>query len=376
MKAVETLRREGYDGALCLIGDEPCAPYQRPPLSKAFLKGETSMERLLLTSETYFAEHKVDTMFGRRVQAIDVNARAVDVGREQRLSYSKLLLATGSRARSLDIPGSGLEGVHSLRTIDDARQLSAAATSGAARIAIIGGGYIGLEVAASMRACRHDVTIIESADRFLKRVVCPEVSDFFEDLHQRNGVKILKGARPERILGERHVCGMELANGAIIACDIVLIGIGSIPETDIAAASGIVTDNGIKVDQSCRTSASDVYAAGDCTLFPSRRYGGFVRLESVQNAIDQGKAAAHAMLGGAISYDPVPWFWSDQYNVKLQIAGLSRGYERVEVERGEQPDSLVATYFRDGRMIGVDAVNQPRAYLKARRALEAENPSS
>ncbi len=371
MKAIETLRRAGYDGALYIIGDEPYAPYQRPPLSKAFLKGEMEQDRLFLTSAAYFTEYNVNTMFGRHVMSVDTAARTVETDDGQRLPYAKLLLATGSRARTLDIPGINLEGVYSLRTLDDTTRLSKAVTSlEKPRIVIIGGGYIGLEVAASMRARGHDVTIIEGADRILKRVVCPQISHFFEDLHQRHGVKILKDVMPLRLLGETHVSQIELNNGDSIPCDLVLVGIGSIPESNIATAAGIVTDNGIRVDEACQTSAPDVYAAGDCASFPSRRYGGFIRLESVQNAIDQGKAAAQAMLGESVKYDPVPWFWSDQYDVKLQIVGLSAGYDHVEIETGPKPESFAAIYFKDGKVICADAANHPRVYLKTRRTLE------
>ena len=374
LKAVEALRRAGYDGELLLIGDEPYAPYQRPPLSKAFLKGEMDQDRLLLTSEAYFAAHNVDTMFASRVISIDTTAKTIDIDTDrQRRRYSKLLLATGTRARKLDIPGIHLPGVYSLRTLDDTKYLASAVLSDNPQIAIVGGGYIGLEVAASMRAHGHRVTIVESADRLLNRVVCPQVSQFFEDLHRRYGVNIVKDTMPTRLLGEQQVAGIELANGDIVKCDIVLVGVGSVPDVDLAVAAGITTDNGIKVDPACQTSVPDVYAAGDCTSFPSHRYGRFIRLQSVQNAIDQGKAAAHAMLGEATSYDPLPWFWSDQYDVKLQIVGLSQGYDRVEIEPGKNAESFAVTYFKNEQPICVDAINYPRAYLQARRALETSS---
>ena len=373
LKAIETLRRAKYSGPLYLIGDEPHPPYQRPPLSKAFLKGEMEQERLLLTSESYFSEHGVTTVFGHKVISIDTGSRIAEIENGQRLCYSNLLLATGSRARIPDMPGIDLEGVYSLRTLDDTTRLSAAVSSGVAKIAIIGGGYVGLEVAASMRAQGHSVTIVEGADRLLKRVVCPEISNFFEDLHKRHGVTILKGTTPKRLRGETRVTAVELTNGDIVECDLVLIAVGSTPDVEFAAKAGLEIENGIKVDRLCRTSAPNVYAAGDCVSFPSDRYGRSIRLESVQNAIDQGKAAAHAMLGEAVSYDPVPWFWSDQYNVKLQIAGLSESYDRIEVEPGSQEESFAVKYFKDDRMLCVDAVNHPRAFLQTRRHLETES---
>jgi len=373
MTAIETLRRAGYDNRLCFIGCEPYIPYQRPPLSKSFLKGEMSQERLLITGDAYFAKYEVDTMFGRKVVSIDTDRQTTNLDDGRQISYSKLLLATGSVARAIDIPKANLDGIYSLRTLDDGKCLTAALSSCTAKVAIIGGGYVGLEVAASIRTQGHSVTIIESADRILKRVVCPQVSYFFECLHRSHGVTLLKGIMPVRFLGEKKVSGIELANGDVIPCDLVVVGIGNLPKTCLARNSHIETYNGISVNEACRTSAPHVYAAGDCASFPSRRYGRTIRLESVQNAIDQGKAAAHAMLGKAVLYDPVPWFWSDQYNVKLQIAGLSYGYDHAELKLGSHQESFSVTYFKNGEVICVDAANQPRTHVKARRAFESNS---
>lgn len=368
LKATETFRQLGYDGDLLLIGDEPSAPYQRPPLSKAFLKGELNQERLSLAGPDYFDNHNVETRFGDKVSSLDVQANVAVLSDGTRLPYSKLLLATGSRARTIPMPGIDLPGVCLLRTLEDTKRLAGAIGTDR-RIVIVGGGYIGLEVAASARALGHNVTVLEGADRVLQRVVCPEISQFFEDLHQRHGVDVRTGVRPTRILGEAQVSGIELAGGETINCDVVLVAVGGMADERIAQASGLATNNGVRVDEACRTSATNVFAAGDCALFPSKKYDRLIRLESVQNAIDQGKAAAQAMLGEEVRYDPVPWFWSDQYDVKLQIAGLSQGYDRVDVADGKTSNSFAVTYVKNDRTICVDAVNNPRAHMMARRDL-------
>ncbi|MFV0298639.1 MAG: NAD(P)/FAD-dependent oxidoreductase [Hyphomicrobiaceae bacterium] len=371
LKAVETLRQAGYDGALQLVGEEPHAPYQRPPLSKAFLKGAMSEDRLQLTHSDFFSDQNIETCFGSKVVRLDTGAHIAELDDGHSLRYSKALVATGSRPRPLPLPGSDLSGVHTLRTLNDTKYL-AETRSGKTSIAIIGGGYIGLEVAASMRVLGHEVTVIEGAQRVLERVVCPQVSQFFEDLHARNGVAIRKGILPTALTGDGHVTAVELADGQSIACNVVLIAIGGVPNVDLAASAGLPVDGGIHVDEACRTSAPDVFAAGDCAFFPSRRYGRHIRLESVQNAIDQGKAAARSMLGEVVSYDPVPWFWSDQFDAKLQIAGLSQGFDRVETCKGPRDESFSVTYFSQGRMICVDAVNFPRAHMLARRQLAGD----
>ncbi|MEN2494632.1 MAG: Dicamba O-demethylase 1, ferredoxin reductase component [Hyphomicrobiaceae bacterium hypho_1] len=370
VKSIETIRRLGFRQEIILIGDENYLPYHRPPLSKGFLKGDVNQESLFITNQSFFDERNVKTIFGTRAVYIDSDKHIIGLKNGQQLSYSKLLLALGSRPRNLEIPGINLKGICSIRTIDDVKSFLGSLKIGNLRIVIIGGGYTGLEVASSMRICGHQVTLIESKESVLKRVVCQQVSDFFESLHERHGVSILKKIVPKQFLGEKSVSAIELSNGKVIECDIVVVCIGNIPEVELAVSAGIEIDNGIKVDPTCQTSAEDIYAAGDCASFLSQRYGRVIRLESVQNAVDQGKAAAQAILGETMHYDPIPWFWSDQYNTRLQIAGISDDYDYFETERGKRAQSFSVTYFKKGHLICVESVNDARAYLKGRRTLE------
>ena len=369
-KAIETLRHSGYHDQLIFIGDEQYIPYQRPPLSKAFLRGDIAEHSMKLTSPVFFDDFEIETLFSTKVTSMDANAHTIYLDNGERLHYSKLLLALGSRPRTLDIPGASLEGVHFLRTLDDAKFLSAELNSGDHTILIIGGGYTGLEVAASLRMRGHNITLIESSDRILSRVVSPSVSYFFEDLHNHHGVRILKCTIPTCFLGDQRISAVELSSGEIIECDTILVCIGNVPEVGLAISAGLEVGDGIRVNTFCQTSATDVFAAGDCASFPSWRYGRNIRLESVQNAIDQGKAASNAMLGKPTHYDPLPWFWSNQYNVRLQIAGLSNGYERMEIEKGKHPGRFSVQYFRAGQMICTDSINNTRAYMQARQSLE------
>ncbi|MDQ0315754.1 NAD(P)/FAD-dependent oxidoreductase [Amorphus orientalis] len=370
LKAVETLRASGYDGDLVFIGAEPHAPYQRPPLSKAFLKGEMTRDRLMLKPDRFFQEQRIETRFGEAVATIAPDRHQVTLAGGDRLAYSKLLLATGTRARRIPLEGADLAGVFHLRDLADVEWI-AANLDPSMRLAIVGAGYIGLEVAAALRVAGYEVTVLEGAERILRRVVCPEISAFFDGLHRDHGVDIRTSTLPVRIVGAERVEAVELADGTSLACDAVLLAVGAEPVTDLAGAARIACDNGILVDTACRTSAPDVFAAGDCAAFPSARYGRTIRLESVQNAIDQGKAAAQAMLGTPVAYDPLPWFWSDQYHVKLQIVGLSEGHSEAVIDGVPSDSGFSVTYLKNGAPIAVDAVNQPRAHMLARRSLAA-----
>jgi 3-phenylpropionate/trans-cinnamate dioxygenase ferredoxin reductase component len=367
VRAAETLRRLGFDGGVTLIGDEPHPPYQRPPLSKKFLKGEMSQEQLWLQGEGFFAQNAIELVTGVRAAAIDPRARRVSLTDGTQRDYHKLILATGSRARDLPVPGADLAGVHSLRGIADVLHLREA-VAGAGRVAIIGGGYIGLEVAAVLRELGKDVVVLEGEDRLLKRVMSPLMSEFFLALHQRHGVEVRLSERVVRLLGEGHVAAVELADGHRLAADLVLVAVGGRANDELAAEAGVACQDGVIVDAHC-IAAPDIYAAGDCARFPSRRYGRHVRLESVQNANDQARAAAQAIAGVPEIYDPVPWFWSDQYEVKLQIAGLAQGYDRHVSEGDPESGSFSVSYFAGERLLAVDAVNAPRAHMLARRAL-------
>ncbi|TPW28242.1 pyridine nucleotide-disulfide oxidoreductase [Martelella alba] len=369
MKAAETLRREGYDGEIILAGAEGLRPYQRPPLSKAYLKGELAEERLFLKPEDYFEKEAISFLPALAVTAIDPADHRATFADGSVRAYHKLLLATGTEARRIALPGLELEGVFTLRGMADIAPI-ADALAKAENIVIIGGGFIGMEFAAVAAGFGKSVTVIESAPRILMRSVATAVSNALQELHRQNGVRLLLGQGVAAIEGHGRAEAVALAGGARLSADLVLLAVGANPLTDIAAAAGLAVDNGIVVDQACRTRAPDIFAAGDCTIFPSARYGRMIRLESVQNASDQARAAALSMLGQTVNYDPVPWFWSDQYKARLQIAGLSEGYDRTESEAGE--DSLTLRYFRHDRLIAVDTINNPRAHMLARKTLAAE----
>lgn len=369
-KAAETLRQHGYSGGIILVGDEAHPPYQRPPLSKAYLKGELEAARLFLKADDYYSGAGIDLRLSTRVASIEPDSHTVTLADGQVIRYGKLLLATGTRARSLPLPGIDHEGVHTIRSIDDVDRI-AAILKPSMRVVIIGGGYIGLEVASALRMRGNVVTVVEGAERVMQRVVSPDLSAFFHKLHVDHGVDLIVGTGIEAIEGNGSVKTVLLADGSRVEADLVLVAVGAAPVTELAEDAGLAIDNGIAVDGQCRTSAPDVYAAGDCASFHSGRFGRTIRLESVQNAIDQGKHAAMAMLGEQPDYDPVPWFWSDQYDVKLQIAGLSQGYDRVEIEGNPDEKTFAVRYFRGDRLLCVDSVNMARAHMLARRELAA-----
>jgi 3-phenylpropionate/trans-cinnamate dioxygenase ferredoxin reductase subunit len=364
-QAAQTLRQLGYDGPLVLIGDEPHPPYQRPPLSKKFLAGEIAAEALWLRPSALYEKLGVDLALGRSVSEIDVPGHRLLFQSGESLAYSKLLLATGSRARALALAGANLPGVYGLRTIADVDRIRPNLQHGL-RLVVIGGGYIGLEVAAVAARRGLDVTVLEAAPRVLARVVAAPVSTFLTDLHRAEGVDIRLNAAVSGIEGTDRATAVRLADGTLIPADAMLLAVGGIAETGLAEAAGLAVDAGILVDTAGRTSAPDIFAAGDCTRFPSARFGRMIRLESVQNAIDQAKIAAAALLGGDVSYDPVPWFWSDQYDVKLQIAGLSDGADRTLVEGDPASGRFSVSYGRSGRLVAVDTINTPKVHMLAR----------
>jgi 3-phenylpropionate/trans-cinnamate dioxygenase ferredoxin reductase subunit len=373
MKAAETLRQKGYDGDIVMIGDEPSLPYQRPPLSKAYLKGEMDEERLFLRPQAYFETAAIELRWGTSAISIDPGSRTVELADGSHLPYSSLLLSTGTRARRIPLQGADLENVHSLRTIADVAAIRRSMET-ASDIVILGGGYIGMEFAAVAAKLGKTVSVVEARPRIMERSVAPEISDFFQSLHLENGVRLLLGQSVSHLAGTGSVSSVVLSDNTEIPADLVLLAVGAEPVTELARAAGLTIGNGITVDGFGRTSAETIYAAGDCTEFPSARYGRTIRLESVQNAIDQAKIAAGAILGEAVPYDPVPWFWSDQYDVKLQIAGLSGGYDRVETEGNPSSGSFALRYFQGTRLLAVDTVNAPRIHMLARRELQATPP--
>jgi len=366
-QAIASLRALGFPGRIVLIGEEPVPPYQRPPLSKKYLSGEWGLDRVLLKADAFYAEMKVETRLASRAEAIDRQAGRVRAGSES-FPYDKLLIATGSRVRRLACPGAELPGIHHLRTLSDVDAIRPALTAGA-RLAVIGGGYIGLEVAAVAKGLGCAVTVIEMGERCLNRVVAPQVSAFFETVHRQAGVEIAVNARVTACEGKGRLERIVCASGRAIEADVAVVGIGILPNQEIAQQAGLAVDNGIMVDEFALTSDPAIAAAGDCANFPSALYGRRIRLESVQNAIEQGKAAAAALAGRPARYHDVPWFWSDQYDLKLQIAGLNQGYDRVVVRGDMGARKFAAFYLKAGRLIAVDAVNAPAEYMTCLKQL-------
>lgn len=368
VQATQSVREQGFDGRITLVTEEATLPYQRPPLSKKFLAGDMDRERLLLKPETFYATREIDVMPDVRVTAIDPARRTVSIGTGESLEYSHLLLATGSSPRMLRVPGVGLEGIFYLRSLEDVERIRQEFSSGK-RLLVVGGGYIGLEVAAV--AVRHglDVTVLEAAERVMARSTCATVAGFFSDRHREAGVDLKLATGLTAFRGDRSVRQAETASGRRIDCDLVVIGIGIVPRTGLAQTAGLSIDNGIAVDPDCRSSLPGIFAAGDCTSHVHPWVGSRVRLESVQNAIEQGKAAAAAITGKSQPFVEVPWFWSDQYEFKLQIAGLAPDYEETVV-RGSLDDGRFSVYYlRRGRVMAVDSVNSPRDFFTARKRL-------
>ena len=368
-QAAQSLRQQQYSGAITLIGDEPSLPYQRPPLSKKYLAGELPRERLFIRPESFYVDRHVELVLGVHVEEIELGRRVLRLADGRTLDYDRLLLATGSRPRRLSLPGSDLRGIHYFRSIADADAVIASLTPNA-RVVLIGAGYIGLEVAAVLRQRGLIVTVLESVDRVMSRVVCPAVSAFYFRRHTAAGVDIRFGTKIRAFHGTNRVEAVEL-DGGRIACDGVIIGIGVVPNTELAATAGLACNDGIVVDEYARTADPHVLAAGDCTNHPHPVLGRRVRLESVQNAIHQAKVAAASLLGTPSAYSEVPWFWSDQYDLKLQIAGLAAGYDDVVIRGDPDGDSFAAYYLAGGRLIAVDAVNSPRDFIQGKKLVAA-----
>jgi 3-phenylpropionate/trans-cinnamate dioxygenase ferredoxin reductase subunit len=364
------LRGLGFAGGITLIGEEPALPYQRPPLSKKYLAGELGLDRLLVRAPSWYQEQRIEVMTDQRVLAIRPDAKSVTLSDGRQLAYDKLALTTGSRPRRLPAAiGGELGGVFTMRDLHDADGIAPHLRAGR-QMLIVGGGYIGLEAAAVAAGKGLQVTVIEMAERILQRVAASATSDYFRALHRRHGVDVREGTGLARLTGNAgQVSGAELSDGTRLTVDLVIVGIGVVPNDDLARAAGLAVDNGIVVDGQCRTSVQDIYAAGDCASFPW--HGQPTRLESVQNAVDQAEHAAAAMLGAVTPYDPAPWFWSDQYDVKLQIAGLNRGYDDVVLRPGKREFAQSVWYFRGDTLLAVDAMNDALAYGFGKKMLEA-----
>ena len=360
------LRALGYQGTVTLIGEEPYAPYQRPPLSKTYLLGEMALERLYLRPEEIYRDQNIELRLGTQVTAIDPVAQVISLGAET-LSYDQLALTTGSTPRLLpEAIGGRLKNVFAVRGLADVDAMRPAFERGG-HVLIIGGGYIGLEAAAVAAKRGLKVTLVEMADRILQRVACAQTSDYFRALHQSHGVTLLEGVGLSSLTGTDHVTAAILSNGTTLDIDFALVGVGIQPNTQLADAAGLTLNNGIETNALGQTSQSTIWAAGDCASFPYQ--GERIRLESVPNAIDQAEVVAANMLGAQKAYHATPWFWSDQYDVKLQIAGLNQGFENVVTRIGEAGRSH--WYYKAGQVLAVDAMNDPRAYMVAKRLIEA-----
>ncbi len=372
---VARLRKQGFDGSVTLIGDEPVPPYQRPPLSKAYLLGEMEVERLYLRPASFYAEQDITLRTGVRVDGIDVAAGTVTLSDGTALPYDHLAFTTGSVPRRLPPAiGGDLDGVFTVRTLADVDTMAPRFTTGA-RVLIVGGGYIGLEAAAVACKMGLKVTLIEMADRILRRVASAETSDYFRALHQSHGVTLREGVGLIRLLGDGQVSGAELDTGETLKADFVIVGVGITPATDLAEMAGVTLENGIRTDAYGRTSEPHIWAAGDCASFPWN--GAQIRLESVGNAIDQAECVADNIMGADLPYVAKPWFWSDQFDIKLQIAGLNAGYDTIVTRRaadgatGAHEGRVVSFwYFRGDTLLALDAMNDPRAYMVGKRLIE------
>jgi 3-phenylpropionate/trans-cinnamate dioxygenase ferredoxin reductase subunit len=370
---VTALRQASYSGRIVAVGDEAHLPYQRPPLSKAYLSGEATLDSLYLKSRSTYEKAQIEFLLGTRVDAIDRKSRRVVLSDGSSIEYTNLVLNTGGRARRLNVPGADraerLSNFGYVRRIDDIDRLRRHMQAGL-RLVIIGGGYIGLEVAALAIKRGMQVTVLEALPRVLARVTAPEISAFYERIHRAAGIDIRTGVEVtgfEFDLSKDVVSAVVCGDGTHVPADVVVAGIGLIPNTELAQSAGLAVENGIIVDEYARTSDPDIYAAGDCTNHPSVLYGRRVRLESVPNAVEQARTAAAALCGKQRPHNAVPWFWSDQYHLKLQMAGLSQGYDQLVVRGSTGNESFAAFYLQQGRVISADTVNRPQEFLIAKR---------
>jgi 3-phenylpropionate/trans-cinnamate dioxygenase ferredoxin reductase component len=368
-QAIQSLRMGGYTGELTLVGEEPVLPYQRPPLSKAYMKGEFAEERLYFKPAAWYADNKVELILSTRATAINRTDRKVDLEHGGHLEYDALIIATGSRPRALPIDGADLEHVYALRGLTDVERIRPQMVAGRS-IVIVGAGYIGLEAAAVAQQMGLKTTVLEMAPRVLARVTSPVMSEFYEAEHHRQGVEIRTETSLSKLEGkDGAVTSAMLGDGTKLDADIVLVGIGILPNEELAKEAGIACNNGILVDRDARTSDPRIFAAGDCASRPLVHFGRSGRLESVHNAIEQGKLAAAAILGKPRPNEDCPWFWSDQYDLKLQIAGLSAGYDEIVVRGSPEDRKFAAFYLKNGTLIAVDAINSPPEFLASKKLI-------
>jgi len=371
VQAALSLRQGAFTGTIGIIGAEEHLPYERPPLSKSFLRGEAEVDEFLFRSHDYWAKNGIELVLGRVVETVDHEAHEVLTEDGHRVTYQHLIWAAGGRARTLSLPGADLDGVFSLRTyLDAARLRDKLATSRQA--VIIGGGYIGLEAAAAFAERGVGVTVIEVQERLLARVTCAEVSGFYANLHRGHGTRILLSSGVERILGsDGAVVGVELSDGTKLDADFVIIGVGLIPNVEPLSAAGIHVTNGVDVDAECRTSALDVYAIGDCANMENPFAGGNrVRLESVPNSVEQGKIVANTILSVPTAVTAAPWFWSHQFDVKLQTVGLQGGHDETVLRGDPATGKFSVVYLRDGRVIALDCINSVADFAQGKQLVQ------
>ncbi len=365
-QAAVALRQEKFAGTIAIIAAEPELPYERPPLSKEYLSGDKSFERLLIRPAAFWAERGVDFLLGERVVAVDAEAKSVTTEKDRVVGYGELIWATGGEPRRLTCDGHDLRGVHAIRTRADVDRLLTELPT-AERIVVVGGGYIGLEAAAALIKFGKEVTLVETLDRVLARVAGAALSRFFEEAHRAHGVRLLLSSGVTCIEGDGAVTGVRLADGELLAADIVIVGIGITPAVEPLAVAGAATGNGVLVDAQCRTTLLHVFAIGDCAAHENRFAGGAtIRLESVQNANDQAVVAARTIVCRPTAYDAVPWFWSNQYDLKLQTVGVSSGFDTAVMRGDPATRSFSIIYLRDGRVIAIDAVNAIKDYVQGR----------
>ena len=363
-----SLKQKKFSGKITLIGNENLYPYQRPPLSKAYLKDEIERDRLFIKQPSFYDDIDIDFTLNQEVVKVDTERKSVQT-HDDEFHFKKLVLATGSRPRKIDIDGSDLGNIFYLRNIRDAENIKCAMKKSESLV-IVGAGYIGLEVAATAIRYGLTVTVLEKEDRVMNRVVSKDVSRFFQSEHEDKGVRFLFNQNINYFSGENgNVAKVHLSSNETIQSDLVLVGAGGVPNIEIADNTKIEIDNGIKVDSACRTNVKDIYAIGDCTNHWNNIYQRYIRLESVQNAIDQAKVVAENISSGDISYDSVPWFWSDQYDIKLQIAGVSQNFDEVIIRGNASEKSFSCLYLKNRTLIAVDAINRPRDFIYSKNLI-------
>lgn len=364
-----TLRQEGWQGRIIVVGEEEVIPYHRPPLSKAFLSGEKTLDDIYIRPHSVYETNEIEFMLGTRAEGINRSTKELSLSSGESLSYDKLALTLGSRVRKVDLPGVDLEGIYYLRDVSDVDGIRSHVGKGKKAV-IVGGGYIGLETAAVLRQQGMEVTVLEMMDRVLQRITVPEVSEFYQRIHAEEGVNIQCGVGVNAFQGKKSIESVVCSNGEEHQADLVVVGVGIVPNIELARAAGLEINNGIVVDEFARTSDENIVAAGDCTFHHNKLYARDIRLESVQNATDQARVAALTLCGKEKAYDALPWFWSDQYDLKLQIAGLSQGYDEVLI-RGDirSSRSFAAFYMQNETILSVDAVNKPPEFMMGKRLI-------